>query len=64
MRCPNCQRETTWEGNAFRPFCSDRCRLLDLDNWLNGRYRISAPLGDAESAREDPEAEPVRKPRE
>ncbi len=43
MRCPTCKRETTWEGNAFRPFCSERCKLIDLDNWLSERYRISAP---------------------
>jgi uncharacterized protein len=59
-----CQRETTWAGNPFRPFCSERCQLLDLGNWLSGRYRISTPLGDSETAGEGEEAEPVRKPRE
>ena len=44
MRCPICKTETTWEGNPWRPFCSERCRLIDLDNWLAGRYRISRPL--------------------
>lgn len=29
--------------NLFRPFCSERCRMIDLDNWLAGRYRISPP---------------------
>ena len=38
----------TWEGNPFRPFCSERCKLIDLDNWLAGRYRISAPVETAE----------------
>jgi len=28
-------------GNPYRPFCSERCRLIDLDNWLSERYRIS-----------------------
>ncbi|MBI1983855.1 MAG: DNA gyrase inhibitor YacG [Acidobacteria bacterium] len=42
MRCPICRRETTWEGNPFRPFCSERCQLLDLANWLSERYRVSA----------------------
>jgi hypothetical protein len=40
MRCPTCRRETTYEGNPFRPFCSERCQLIDLDNWLSERYRI------------------------
>jgi uncharacterized protein len=42
MRCPLCKREVEWEGNAYRPFCSERCKLIDLDNWLSGRYRIAA----------------------
>jgi uncharacterized protein len=50
MRCPACKRETTFEGNPFRPFCSERCKLIDLDNWLSGRYRISTPLDRPEEA--------------
>ena len=42
MRCPVCKRETAWEGNPFRPFCSERCKLIDLGNWLAERYRITA----------------------
>jgi len=43
MRCPICRQETFAKGDTFRPFCSERCRLIDLDNWLADRYRISAP---------------------
>ena len=43
MRCPICNQSAAWEGNPFRPFCSERCKLIDLDSWLEGRYRISAP---------------------
>ncbi len=50
MRCPICKRETAWEGNAFRPFCSERCKLIDLDNWLSERYRAPAPEGTSEEA--------------
>lgn len=46
MRCPVCKRATTWKGNPFRPFCSERCKLIDLSNWLAERYRISAAEGD------------------
>jgi endogenous inhibitor of DNA gyrase (YacG/DUF329 family) len=48
MRCPICRKSVTWEGNPFRPFCSERCKLIDLDNWLAGRYRISAPVDTRE----------------
>jgi endogenous inhibitor of DNA gyrase (YacG/DUF329 family) len=40
VRCPSCHRETSWKGNAYRPFCSERCKLLDLAAWADGRYRI------------------------
>lgn len=50
MRCPVCKRETIFEGNPFRPFCSERCKLIDLDNWLSGRYRISTPIERPEEA--------------
>ncbi len=43
MRCPICRQETFAKGNPFRPFCSERCKLIDLHNWLAGRYRISTP---------------------
>lgn len=50
MRCPVCKRETILGGNRFRPFCSERCKLIDLDNWLSGRYRISTPIERSEEA--------------
>jgi uncharacterized protein len=40
VRCPNCRRDVTWEGNPWRPFCSERCRLADLGGWATERYRI------------------------
>ena len=40
VRCPTCRKATPWEGNSFRPFCSERCRLLDLGGWFDERFRI------------------------
>ncbi|GAB3049605.1 DNA gyrase inhibitor YacG [Acinetobacter apis] len=31
---------TTWQDNPFRPFCSDRCKLIDLGAWANEEYRL------------------------
>jgi endogenous inhibitor of DNA gyrase (YacG/DUF329 family) len=44
--CPICKRviEDAAEDHVARPFCSQRCKLVDLDNWLNERYRTSRPL--------------------
>jgi uncharacterized protein len=40
VKCPMCDNVEQWEGNVFRPFCSKRCQLLDLEGWLSERYRI------------------------
>ena len=40
IKCPTCRKETTWEDNPYRPFCSDRCRIIDLGAWSQERYRI------------------------
>lgn len=40
MTCPLCHQPTTWEGNTWRPFCSERCQLTDLGAWATDRYRI------------------------
>lgn len=40
LKCPICQTQVAWEGNPHRPFCSERCRLIDLGAWTEGRYRI------------------------
>ncbi|MBI4638075.1 MAG: DNA gyrase inhibitor YacG [Candidatus Rokubacteria bacterium] len=39
-RCPTCQRESPWQGNPHRPFCSLTCRLVDLGVWLDEGYRV------------------------
>ena len=41
MRCSICHQEVSWAGNPSRPFCSERCKLIDLDHWLSERYRVS-----------------------
>jgi len=38
--CPICKRVTTWEENPYRPFCSERCKLIDLGKWVSEEYRI------------------------
>jgi uncharacterized protein len=38
-KCPICKKAVE-AGGIASPFCSERCRLIDLGNWLDGRYRI------------------------
>jgi len=55
--CPLCKKliENAPEDYAPRPFCSARCKLADLHNWLNESYRITSPLGVSEYGDTDPE---------
>lgn len=42
ITCPTCGKKNTWHAdNAFRPFCSDRCKLIDLGEWASGTRKIS-----------------------
>ena len=47
MRCPTCRELVLPTGEDF-PFCSDRCRKIDLGKWAMGVYRISSPVLDPE----------------
>jgi endogenous inhibitor of DNA gyrase (YacG/DUF329 family) len=48
VKCPTCRRPVEWsEQSAYRPFCSDRCRLIDLGAWLTEQHKI--PDGDVSS---------------
>ena len=51
--CPTCRRLTPWDGNSFRPFCSERCKLRDLGNWASEGYRVPGPPIDGAAA-DDP----------
>ena len=42
--------------NDAWPFCSDRCRLVDLGNWLGGTYRVPAEAADPQNEPSDEEA--------
>jgi hypothetical protein len=43
IKCPQCSKATTWQDNPHRPFCSERCQLIDLGQWADESYRISGP---------------------
>jgi uncharacterized protein len=47
LRCPTCRTIVTAQDEFF-PFCSDRCRMIDLGKWASGAYRISSPVLDPE----------------
>lgn len=60
LHCPLCGRAAVWTDNPSRPFCSERCRLADLEGWLKGRYVI--PGDPEESETSSPESESAHDP--
>jgi len=44
VRCPTCRKKGDWFAGEFGPFCSKRCRLIDLGKWFGGEHAISEPL--------------------
>jgi len=55
VRCPRCGKDVEWEGNPFRPFCSERCRMIDLGEWMDGQYAIPGGSADGEHDEEEEE---------
>ncbi|HEV2883635.1 MAG TPA: DNA gyrase inhibitor YacG [Pyrinomonadaceae bacterium] len=56
MKCPTCNKEVDWQENQFRPFCSERCKLVDLGKWVNEEYRV--PGRPVPTEEENQETEP------
>ena len=44
LKCPTCLQEGEWFAAAFGPFCSKRCKLVDLGKWFSEEQRISEAL--------------------
>jgi uncharacterized protein len=60
VKCPTCGRTIEWSrDNPYRPFCSERCRLIDLGAWLTEQRGIP---GDAPPPDDDPSPESGEKP--
>ena len=43
-KCPTCRKKGDWFAGPYGPFCSHRCRLIDLGKWFNQENVISEPL--------------------
>jgi endogenous inhibitor of DNA gyrase (YacG/DUF329 family) len=52
LRCPICKKVVKSNDAEF-PFCSDRCRTIDLGKWASGAYVISSPVTDTSDAIEE-----------
>lgn len=52
--CPRCGKAAPWStGNPWRPFCSERCKMIDLGAWASESYRIPVQEADDGSTGEE-----------
>jgi len=51
VKCPTCGREAEYNDNEYRPFCSERCKLLDFGAWADEQFAV--PTEDAALSEED-----------
>jgi len=52
MKCPICKKDVAI-NNPCMPFCSERCKLIDLGNWASEKYVISSPVEEQEEVDDD-----------
>ena len=57
LRCPICKKAVKSSDPEF-PFCSLRCRTIDLGKWVSGAYVVSSPASDEEEALADRSDDP------
>ena len=58
--CPTCGTATSREKNRSFPFCSERCKLVDLGQWMNEGYRIPVKPEENEDAEDELESQAIR----
>jgi len=59
-RCPACDKPVSLEGLATAPFCSDRCRLIDLGRWLEESHALPVPATDPDEEDDEPPPNAIR----
>lgn len=50
VKCPHCGKEKEFSGNENRPFCSERCKLLDFGAWADEEFRLPAETSSLDDA--------------
>jgi endogenous inhibitor of DNA gyrase (YacG/DUF329 family) len=54
IKCPTCGKELAWDrNNPYRPFCSERCKLIDLGEWASESHTIAGEPVHPEQLEED-----------
>ena len=54
VRCPVCEKKVEWsEKSPYRPFCSERCKLIDLGDWASEKHAIPGEAAHIEKDNDD-----------
>lgn len=54
ITCPHCGAKKTWRpDNPFKPFCSERCKLIDFGDWASEKHRVAGEAADFTEGDED-----------
>ena len=62
VKCPTCQKDVEYsENNPWRPFCSERCKLIDLGAWANEEYRVACKIQETDDDLEFQETTELQK---
>ncbi|HTL17443.1 MAG TPA: DNA gyrase inhibitor YacG [Patescibacteria group bacterium] len=59
VKCPTCKKTGDWFAGQYGPFCSRRCKMVDLGKWFTEEHLISSPMKD-ENLQDFPSPEPRR----
>ena len=54
VKCPTCGKPVEWKDNLWRPFCSERCKLIDFGRWANEEYLVPGQKIDSVEIGEQP----------
>jgi endogenous inhibitor of DNA gyrase (YacG/DUF329 family) len=49
VKCPTCRKRNEWTDNPYRPFCSERCKLIDLGAWATEKYKVEGTIDSDDS---------------
>jgi hypothetical protein len=63
VTCPRCGIDVEWRAeNRYRPFCSERCKMIDLGAWASEAYRVPEQSADSDADRNETDREPPARP--
>ena len=49
VKCPTCRKRNEWNNNPYRPFCSERYKMMDLGSWATDKYKIEGKIDSDDS---------------